>query len=68
MVKAELPIDGDEIRVENGIVKIAKRSPWRFIQIKPVLLNHERQSNYIEILLTNPQIEYPTDPATSNVK
>lgn len=47
----------------NGVETcIPRESPYRFITIKPVLINNERQRFFIEQLLANPAIERPEDP------
>ncbi len=41
---------------------LPKASPWRYITIKPILINNERQRFFIEQLLINPAIERIAEP------
>ena len=61
IVKSELPIDGKDVMItaDGKSVILSKQSPYRFITIQPVLLNHERLNNHIETLMNNPYVDAP---------
>lgn len=61
-VRSSLPVDGVQVQVIDSAVVLSKDSPYRFVTIKPALINDENLKDYIETLLESPTLEVTPAP------